>query len=300
MFKKVIVGDDGLDGGADALALARALAPDAELIVASAYPWDSTPSRFMQLGYANIMREDTEKALRDRVKDLDPKQVTTKAIADTSPARALHHLAEHEAADLIVTGTASHGRVGRMVLGDVSRDVLHGAPCPVAVAPRGFSAGAPATIGVAFDQSPEAEHALTVAIDIAAALGAKLVVREVVAADVLPVIAGYPSIDVEDISREIAEDAQERLDGVIGAIETSVPIEARAVVGPLADRLTELVEEVDLVLCGSRGWGTVRRVLIGSTANRLIHNAAVPVLVVPRSALVDASASPAEAASATA
>lgn len=299
-FKKVIVGDDGLDGGADALALARAIAPDAELIVACAYPWDSTPSRFMQLGYGNILREDTEKALRHRVADLEPAHVRTLAIPDTSPARALHRLAEDEQADLIVTGTVRHARAGRMFLGDVSRDVLHGSPCAVAVAPQGFAGGTPATIGAAYDHTPEADKALSIAVELAGALDARLEVREVVAADLLPAIAGYPLANIEDITNDILADAQERLDAKVTSLHTDVPITARAVIGTTVERLGELAKETDMVVCGSRAWGTIRRVVLGSTADRLIHSSSVPVLVVPRSAHTGAAAATAETAGATA
>jgi nucleotide-binding universal stress UspA family protein len=299
-FKKVIVGDDGLDGGADALALARAVAPGAELVVACAYPWDATPSRFMQLGYGNIMREDTEKALRHRVDGLDPAHVRTLAIADTSPARALHRLAEAEQADLIVTGTARHARAGRMFLGDVSRDVLHGSPCPVAVAPQGFSGGAPVTIGVAYDHTPEADKALSVAIELAGATDARLEVREVVAADLLPAIAGYPLGNIQDITNDIITDAQERLDATIGALNTDVPVTARAVIGTTVECLGDLAKETDMVVCGSRAWGAIRRVVLGSTADRLIHSSSAPVLVVPRSAHTDTAATTAATAGAAA
>src|SRR3954467_10559282 len=159
MFTKVIVGDEGLRGGRDALQTAKVLAPDAELIIATAYPWDSTPSRFVQLGYGNILRDDTRTALRHRRDEAGVEQARIVAIPDTSPARALHRLAEEEHADLIVVGSPRHSRVcpappphsgvGRMLLGDVSRDVLHGAPCAVAVAPLGRDAIAPARVGVA-------------------------------------------------------------------------------------------------------------------------------------------------------
>jgi nucleotide-binding universal stress UspA family protein len=291
MFKKVIVGDDGLAGGADALALARAIAPGAELILASAYPWDATPSRFIQLGYGNLLREDTKKSLRHRAEASGVPGIRTVAIADSSPARALHHLAESEHADLVVTGTASHGKLGRMLLGDVSRDVLLGSPCPVAVAPRGFSAGTPATIGVAFDHTPEAVKALELALDLAETHAASLTVREVVAADLLPAIAGYPVVDVDEISAEFLEDARQRLEARIADLDTEASITCEAVMGPTGRRLADLADDVDLVVCGSRGWGALRRVVLGSTANRLIHHAAVPVLVVPRTA--EAGAAPA-------
>lgn len=297
MFNKVIVGDDGLDGGADALALARALAPDAELILASAYPWDATPSRFMQLGYGNILRDDSEKALRKRRDEAGLSGTKALAIPDTSPARALHHLAEVEHADLIVTGTARHGALGRMLLGDVSRDVLHGSPCPVAVAPRGFAGGRPATIGVAFDHSPEAERALDVAIDLAGTMGARIELRQVVAADLLLAIGGYPILGMDDIGREMVDDARARLEETIAKRGSDVPIEAQAVLGGTTDRLNELARDVDLVVCGSRGWGVVHRVVIGSTTDHLIHHSASPVLVVPRGA--DAADAGAAAATST-
>lgn len=300
MFNKVIVGDDGLDGGADALALARAIAPDAELILASAYPWDETPSRFAQLGYGNLLRDDTVEALRKRRDDADLAGARTVAIPDTSPARALQHLAEAEGADLIVTGTASHGGVGRMLLGDVSRDVLHGSPCPVAVAPRGFATGRPATIGVAFDFSPESEHALALAVELAAAIGAQVKMREVVAADLWPMMGGYPIINLNDISEELVADAEERMHAKVAELHTDVAVEIDAVLGATADRLEQFANGVDLLVCGSRGWGAMRRVVLGSTADRLIHRATCPVLVVPGTANGGTADAPSAATAASA
>jgi nucleotide-binding universal stress UspA family protein len=300
MFNKVIVGDDGLDGGANALALARAIAPDAELILASAYPWDETPSRFAQLGYGNLLRDDTVEALHKRRDDADLAGARTVAIPDTSPARALQHLAEGEGADLIVAGTASHGAVGRMLLGDVSRDVLHGSPCPVAVAPRGFATGRPATIGVAFDFSPESEQALALAIELAAAIGAQVKMREVVAADLWPMMGGYPIINLNDISEELVADAEERMHAKVAELHTDVAVEIDAVLGATADRLEQFANSVDLLVCGSRGWGAMRRVVLGSTADRLIHHAACPVLVVPRTANGGTADAPSAATAASA
>jgi nucleotide-binding universal stress UspA family protein len=43
-----------------------------------------------------------------------------------------------------------------------------------------------------------------------------------------------------------------------------------------------LADEVDVLVCGSRGYGPVRRVLLGGVAARLIGRAGMPVTVVPR------------------
>lgn len=284
-FTKVIVGDDGQAGGADALALARALAPSAELILASAYPWDARPARFQQPAYGALLQDDTMEALDRRRREAGVPEARIVSIGDTSPARGLHRLAEQERADLIVVGSARLGAVGRHLLGDVGRAVLHGAPCSVAVAPRDYAdrAATPATIGVACDQSPEAIHALDVALGVASDLGASLTVREVVAGDLLPAIAGYPTVNVEEISADLRENAQRGLEAVVAQLAgDGVPITTEAVLGSTAERLEELAGEVDLVVTGSRGYGAVRRVTLGSTADRLIHRAVCPVLVVPR------------------
>jgi nucleotide-binding universal stress UspA family protein len=54
------------------------------------------------------------------------------------------------------------------------------------------------------------------------------------------------------------------------------------VVGVAYQELTELSEELDLLVLGSRAYGPVRRILLGSTSDRVVHAAACPVVVVPR------------------
>jgi nucleotide-binding universal stress UspA family protein len=53
------------------------------------------------------------------------------------------------------------------------------------------------------------------------------------------------------------------------------------VVGQLATLGTG---DVDVLFCGSRGYGPARRVLLGGVSSRLIRQAHSPVVVVPRGA----------------
>jgi len=43
------------------------------------------------------------------------------------------------------------------------------------------------------------------------------------------------------------------------------------------------LDEVDVLFCGSRGYGPARRVLLGGVSAKLIKRATRPVVVVPRS-----------------
>ena len=55
------------------------------------------------------------------------------------------------------------------------------------------------------------------------------------------------------------------------------------VIGPnVADTLADLPGQTpDLLVCGSRGIGPRRRVLLGSVSTRLVRGADYPVIVVP-------------------
>ena len=53
--------------------------------------------------------------------------------------------------------------------------------------------------------------------------------------------------------------------------------------GPVVESLAGLgPDDVDLLVCGSRGYGPARRVLLGGVSSWLIRRARLPVAVVPR------------------
>jgi nucleotide-binding universal stress UspA family protein len=53
--------------------------------------------------------------------------------------------------------------------------------------------------------------------------------------------------------------------------------------GEVVDELSMVADRgVDLLVCGSRGYGPVRRVLLGTVSSALVRQAPVPTLVVPR------------------
>jgi nucleotide-binding universal stress UspA family protein len=56
----------------------------------------------------------------------------------------------------------------------------------------------------------------------------------------------------------------------------------RLLVGRAGHKLAEASEDFDLLVTGSRSYGPVMTTLLGSTTRKLVHNAACPVLVLPR------------------
>ena len=136
MFEHVIVGIDGTDGGLDAVALAGRLGARRMTLV-GAYRVDGVPPDVLLARYDQILREDTLAGLA-AARAAAGRDAALLAIGD-APDRALQRVADDAGADLICIGSSRHGRLGRILPGDVARGVLQRAPCPVAIAPRGYA-----------------------------------------------------------------------------------------------------------------------------------------------------------------
>lgn len=293
MPRTIVVGYDGSDHGDDALALGRLLAriADADLLVTCAYPEDPLGESAAALEIAQGLRDDAEETLaRARARawpdGLDGR-VQLLAVAGASPSHVLHEQAERLEAEMIVVGASHHGRALRLLAGSTPEAVLDHAPCPVAVAPDGFRdahAGAPRTVAVAFDGSPEAEHTLAVATGWARWAGARL--RLVTAVNSAPVGA-YPPPPLDatayaELAQVARAEAQERLDAAIAGLGSGVDAESAVLDGePVAMLVAESGAD-DLLFAGSRGQGPFRRVLLGSVSAHLLREAACPVVIVPR------------------
>ena len=284
MFNTIVVGVDGREGGRDALFLAERLArmSGADLVALRVLPFDdyystrAAPPSFAEVADADARTELAEELARAGV------QARVRLQGDSSPARALHRVAEEEHAGLIVVGSTHHGRAGRVLAGDHAAGTIHASSCPVAVAPRGFAGrewGPVTRIGVGFDGRPEARQALDLAIGLARDCGATIEVTSVIGAPIAEVEAGV--YDPEWLEQARA-DAEEELKTALA--DADVDVSPGVFAGTAVEELTELSSRVDLLVVGSRAWGPVRRILVGSTAARLMRQAHCPVLVLPRGA----------------
>jgi nucleotide-binding universal stress UspA family protein len=292
MFERVIAGIDGCDGGRDAAALGRWLGPE-ELHLLCAYPVDPMRTRAALRAYDDAIREDALRRLEAARVEAGV-DVHLHAVGDTSPARALQREAEALPADLLVVGSSHRGTVGRVLLGDVSRGVLHGAPCPVAVVPHRFRArpGRPRTVIAAHDGSPEAQAAVRLAARLRDHTGAVLVVVRCIGS--ISVVDTSPLlVDWEKVLDDERAEAEADLRAAVGRL--GGPAEVQVLVGDAGATLAAASADADLVVTGSRGWGTLKRVVLGSTSDHLVHRAACPVVVVPRPAVVDRADEPAAA-----
>lgn len=206
-------------------------------------------------------------------------------VPSSSAAHGLHNLAEAESAALIVVGSAAtEGYDRRVFAGSTASRLLSGAEWPIAVAPKGLAEdgwGRPTSIGVAYLATDEGTAALRSAADVARRTGASLHLFTAVAeeASVVPWLVG---VDGENaFTATVREGVQGSLDEAVATVTEGIEVTASLLVGDVVGLLADL-PDVDLLFCGSRGYGPLRRVLLGGVSTRLLRRAATPVLVVPR------------------
>jgi nucleotide-binding universal stress UspA family protein len=282
MFDKVIVGIDGSSGGRDALALAGELTSDGgEIALTHVYIESQLPARgspgVFQAGERRHSRELLEAARSDS--GLDAKLCP---VQSASIGRGLHQLAEWLGADLVVVGSSRRGLLGRVAQGDDTRAALNAAPCAVAIAPTGYAERPSilAEIGVGYDGSPESQHALSVARELAATHGSRVSAFQAVSLPLRAFVDTRHSVPgLEALEAEI-ENARERL-ADLGDVEP------HAAYGEPAEELALYGASVDLLIVGSRGYGPLGRLIHGSTSLRLAHAARCPLLVLPKAATAD-------------
>lgn len=286
-FSHIAVGINGLPEGEDALALAAVLAraTGAELMLVAVHP-DLLIVLPSEMDWTS-MKDAARATLRDARDRMAP-HARLLVERDVSVPRALRRVIERNRRDLLVLGSSRHAHEGHLRAGKRARQLLGQFACALAIAPKGLAKQDQprlTRIGVGYDGGPESLAALDRAAALAAGAGAKLYVQGVLD-DRLPPV-GWTALGRGTVSDLWQETIREELDtlrqGLDSAVEAlPVPVETEVRCGRPADSLLDLSREVDLLMIGSRRWGPVARVVLGSTGEALLHDATCPVMAVPR------------------
>ncbi len=295
MFRRVIVGFDGSDRALDALLLGQTLtASEGELIVCCVHHFQSLSAR-IDPTEPSIDRESAEESVERATRLVERGvTVTPKLLAGASAAGTLQSTAITEQADLIVLGSSHRGALGRVLMGSVTQETLHEAPCPIAIAPVGLhdrSAGTRlARVAVGHDAVEPTPDALPVSVALCQETGAKLLLVAV-AEDAAVADPARGTMPYAEITEARLRAAEQVLAEALTSVPESVLATSEVRDGDPAEQLLEVSHDVDLLVLGSHSRGFVGRLTMGSVCDRVVRAAACAVLVVPPNKSIDAPAS---------
>ena len=247
-------------------------------------------------GEAVLALEEQQKRMTRHAQD-EMTRLMTKESIDWEPlitvGNAAHEIARLAADKKIdITIAASHGRAGlkRIILGSVTERLMRTLPCPLLVVrspERGFVTPADQAITlkrilVGCDFSPNSSLALQYGLSLAQEFQADLHLVHVMQ----PPHDDYlkkPGEAKPDLHRDLGAEIKSRLADI-------VPEEAQTWCKPVTvllagqphEEITKyaMVNDIDLIVLGVRGYGLVESLFVGSTTDRVMRRASCPVLSV--------------------
>ena len=194
-----------------------------------------------------------------------------------NPARAVLDCAA--GASFITLATHGRGGLRATFLGSVADKIVRGTRVPVIAVPLDAPVTVPGSpIVVGLDGSEVAEAGLTMARELGAQLGSRLVLVRTYTIPTPGVdFVAYPV----DLPTALREGSEEYLRQTARDNEGTV-----SRLGGAADAIVETAEQVDagLVVLTSQGKGLTGRLALGSTTDRVLHSLKRPLLVVPAAA----------------
>jgi nucleotide-binding universal stress UspA family protein len=281
MVDRLLFPTDGSDAAQAGFEYAVALAADAgaELFVLHVADTSEISHTRIDGEVVDAFVDEGESIVEETVASIGTQDVdVTTDVVQGVPDETIVQYAEQYDIDTIVMPTRGRQGVQHLV-GSVTERVLRRAPIPVIALPPGAASGARfpyEEILVAVDGSAPSAAAVAAGIEAASRHGASLHLVHVVEESLL---GGRLPGEVDAEADSLVEAALEEVPSSFsGAVTTSVERALSAEQG-----LLNYVEanDIDLAVSGSSAGSGLSQHLIGSTTERLIRKASVPVMAVP-------------------
>lgn len=228
---------------------------------------------------------DSQAALDEQAKDLAAAGVEYfTVIREGTVHEVIRDYAKEHDVDLVVVGTHGRAGVSKLMYGSVTERVIKTVHTPIIIIPP-EGGTMPSSIVIAYDFSAPAKRAAEVACAIHQLFGGPLHMVH----SYLDVWGEYT--DRGAVVGEAAEKRRQALHlGLEEMLETeskelfsgeAPSIQTHLVTGDPAEGLLRVAHDVDatLICAGTTGKSGIERLLIGSVARRLLHDAKVPLLL---------------------
>ncbi len=295
-FKKILCPIDFSPGSDRAMRVAVRLAErsSAELVIAHAFhipPLVFAGEAPFPADMIERMQEDAQRSLAAAAKEatrLGAQRLTSRLLTGLPWDQIVEAVRSDATVDLVVMGTQGRTGLSRVFLGSVAEKVVRLAPCSVLTVREQAGVTPFDHVLCPIDFSESSRHALELAAKLAEPGGAGITLLHVLE---LPVdYSGDPHVPgfIEGLDTKAAHLLEQWGDDVRAKV--SVPVTIRSTIGsPGGQALAALDDDrtFDLVVMGSHRRTGIRRVLLGSVAEKVVRHSACPVLIARDRAATD-------------
>ena len=135
---------------------------------------------------------------------------------------------------------------------------------------------------VALDGSPDADRALSEAIDLARGSRARLTILTAVAEPRTGAMMALAAGATAGLGPALLREADSVLRAAADRVPDDISVTTILTEQPIRSAILRRIEEGhhDLVVMGSRGRGAVKSAVLGSVSHHVLHHSPVPVLIV--------------------
>lgn len=278
------------------VALLRVVTPAEQQSVLARYAAEAPPEHRADTDWQREQRaiEELSRYAEDylaaQAAALRAKNLRVSTLVTPGPAaECIVEAADHRRETMIVMATHGYSGLRRWTLGSVADRVVHMSHAPVLLVRAGATAEAPPSLRrilVPLDGSPLAAQALPVAADLAASAGAELLLLQVLLpfTELVPALA--PTGRLVQAPPEVLDEERERARQYLASEAAAVRPGLRATplveFGYPAEAILHEAERerADMIVMATHGRSGLKRWVLGSVADKVLHAAHAPVLLV--------------------
>lgn len=290
-FTKILCAIDFSPASTHALRMATNLAKASECELVIAHSWHLPALYYSELAFpsnaVDAMVEGTEAELAKASREATSAGVArvSTLLLEGVPAKTIVDALEADPAfDLVVLGANGRSGLGRVLMGSVAEKLVRLAPCSVLAIHATHALGAFRNILCPVDFSETSLDAVELALRLLEPGGDGLTLLHVL--DLPLNYSVYP--EASAFVSELDMKSTSHLDAIITAPTTKAAaakatIKKSTRIGNPGRQILAMLESeprYDLVVMGTHGRTGLRRVVLGSVAEKVVRNASCPVIVV--------------------
>jgi nucleotide-binding universal stress UspA family protein len=281
MYEKVIIPLDGSEQAEDIIPYIEKLActfnSNIDLLVVSANR-DNTSVHLLQRYLADILDKLTGKSLK-----------TSSIFLPGNPGEEIINYTGKNTDALLVLASYGGSGAGHWLLGDLTSRLITRTNTPILLVPgkqHPVHVKEPEffRIVVPLDGSPRGATAMPYAKAMARKSGSQLFLVDVVTSVYKTYGAVKYAADFEkQLSETLRKEAQEYFNTITPELEKEgISFRSDIISGSPADSILRYAEEnnADLITISTHGWSGVKRFIMGSVTQQIIHSSNIPVLVI--------------------